>query len=179
MSDVHSVLSPTALFSSWRLSRWLLLWSQSISRLAFVSPLPPIFPAFLSFPENLVLSRCVRSKTASVLSLCLQWCSRLSLFALTHWCVFLGVQGVRRALPQREFQMNHFIPLSLCTVQLSRNSMHRNWEHEGVPGLSLGPNDTSMLLVTFPSSSIAALPSLGLLVTSWLQLMESVTGCIK
>lgn len=39
MNQIHSVLCPTALLSSYRLSLWLLLWSQSISYLVFSFPI--------------------------------------------------------------------------------------------------------------------------------------------
>lgn len=65
--------------------------------------------------------------------------------------------------------MNQFLPISLLHWPDSV-SVPRNWEEEGVGGLSLVSSDTRVLFVAFPASSIAAL---------WVSTFLGFPGCIS
>ena len=81
---------------------WLLLWSQSVSHLAFLFFCCLLLsPALLSFPRNPTFSPCARS-TIKELRFCHLATSNILVLicSRTHLFVFLVAQGIHRAFLQ-------------------------------------------------------------------------------
>lgn len=118
-SDVHGALSSEPYLVPANSCKWLLLWSQSISILAFLfSYCLPCFPALLSFPENPAFSYCAWSRTASVLFFCFQWYFRLNLLLDSLVCLSDSPQHLYNSLPIPNWKWIHFFLSSFFTVQL-------------------------------------------------------------
>lgn len=110
VSDVHGVLAPAALPSSWELRPRLLSWSRSTPGLMAVFPCClRLSPEVLSFPKNAAFSGCDQSRKASVLPFFASrnvsglTCARSRLF------VSPAAQGICRA-----FLQTHISEESIC-----------------------------------------------------------------
>lgn len=166
MSKVHSVLSSVALLGSCRLRPTASFRKSSISYLDLLFLCYLLFfpPALLSFSKSLPSHGVSKEDNFSFVLFCLQesfWliCSEIC------WFIFLVVQGLPTALPTTTFQNNQFFFPVFFTVQVSQVYIVignvRVWV--------ILAFDTSLSLVTFPNSPIAAFQNLSLPFISWLQ----------
>lgn len=166
VSDVHRVPSSAAQLSSWRLSLWILLWGHCISYLVFLFSCWFLFfsPELLSFWNNQPSPDVPEVGQWQFCQFCLQQWFRLNLLwdPLVH---FSDVSVSVELSPTPYFKRIHFFPISLlhCSILV-----HCNWEYKGVDDLSLGSDDTSLLLMVFPNY-LCFITALLRLLASWLQ----------
>lgn len=91
-----------------------------------------------------------------------------SIRSRTPWPVFLAVQGPRSALAQTTFQKNRLPPAGPLRCPASASVGVTGKTRLWLVWASV-PEDASGLGETFPKPPAAALPSLSLLLVSWLQ----------
>ena len=132
------------------------------------------FPSIIVFSKESDFSWCIWHRTASVLSFFLQWCFRLHL-QQGPTCSFSWWSRVSLELsPTTTFQRNQFFLSAFFTVQLSHLcTVIKNMRMR--MALALASSDTSLSLVTFPNSPIAAFLNPSLPLISWLQSPFSLT----